>query len=132
MTKVYVLEHSYEIDGCDETKMIGVYSSLSEAENAQRRASQLSGFRDRPDNFIIDAYELDTDHWTSGYVTIVGIQVPDVKGKWTTVSAVVLASGYYEIVEKYRNDLLGKFKDGDVVRCEIRRNAFYAIEKIDE
>jgi hypothetical protein len=37
---VYVLQHSHELDGCDETKLIGLYSSPGSAEGAQQSARQ--------------------------------------------------------------------------------------------
>jgi hypothetical protein len=66
---VYVLQHSYELDGCDETKLIGVYSSLTSAEGAKHRLRLQPGFRDHPEEFSVDAYDLDIDHWTEGFVT---------------------------------------------------------------
>jgi len=66
---VYVLQHSYELDGCDETKVIGVYSSPATAEGAQQRLRLQPGFSDHPDAFALDAYELDVDHWKEGFTT---------------------------------------------------------------
>lgn len=68
-TSVYVLQHSYELDGCDETKFIGVYSSLEKAEDAVRRLKSQPGFVDHPDDFTVDKYPLDVDHWAEGFVT---------------------------------------------------------------
>ncbi len=67
---VYLLQHSYEIDDCDETKVIGIYSSRGLAEQAVDRLCSKPGFRDRPDDFHIDAYPVDQDHWTEGYETV--------------------------------------------------------------
>ena len=69
VTAVYVLQHSYELDGCDETIMIGVYSSAAAAEEAVRRLCLQPGFLDHPNDFTVDAYELDEDHWTEGFIT---------------------------------------------------------------
>ena len=66
-TTVYVLQHSHELDGCDETKLIGVYSSLASAEGAKQRLRLQPGFRDLPDDFALDAYELDIDNWKEGF-----------------------------------------------------------------
>lgn len=66
---VYVLQHSYELDGCDETKLIGVYSLPASAEGAKERLRLQPGFRDRPDDFALDAYELDIDNWKEGFTT---------------------------------------------------------------
>ena len=66
---VYILQHSYELDGCDETKLIGIYSSLSSAEGAKQRLRLQPGFKDHPDDFAVDAYELDMDHWKEGFIS---------------------------------------------------------------
>jgi putative ABC transport system substrate-binding protein len=49
-------------------KFIGVYSSEERARAAVDRAKQLSGFRDYPDGFSVDPYEVDMDHWTEGFL----------------------------------------------------------------
>lgn len=67
---VFLLQHSYEIGDCDETKVIGIYSSRDQAERAVRRLRSQPGFHDRPDDFHIDAYPVDQDHWTEGYKTV--------------------------------------------------------------
>jgi len=67
--EVYVVQHEYVLDDCDEGKFIGVYSTRVLAEQAVERSRQLPGFRDHPDDFFIDAYQLNEDHWTSGFVT---------------------------------------------------------------
>ncbi len=70
MMTAYVLLHSYELDECDETKLIGVYSSREAAEAAIERLRQQPGFRERPDDFHIGGYEIDRDHWVEGFVTV--------------------------------------------------------------
>lgn len=67
---VFVLQHSYELTGCEETKMIGVYSSRVAAEATIERFSKLPGFRDKPEGFVIDEYRLDEDNWTEGFMTL--------------------------------------------------------------
>jgi hypothetical protein len=66
---VFIVHHSYGLDGCDETKLIGVYSSREQADAAVLRASALPGFSGRPDGFSCDEYDLDIDHWREGFVT---------------------------------------------------------------
>ncbi|MFF8931687.1 hypothetical protein ACF1AO_30985 [Streptomyces longwoodensis] len=56
-----------EQDG-DDVKLLGVYSTLSKAEERMRRARLLPGFRDEPDCFIVDQHELDQDEWAEGFV----------------------------------------------------------------
>ena len=130
MNSVFILHHSYEIDGYEETKLIGVYSSTAKAESAIERLKRKAGFRDRPDAFIIGQYELDQDHWSEGYSTMTTIKVKDINGNWKPVAAAVLLDGNYEIVEKYENDLPDDFKDGDIVRCELRDDGLYAVERV--
>ena len=69
MTKVYVLQHEHEHEGSSDVKMIGVYGTEHEAAEARKRLLEAPGFRDRPEGFSIDAYELGQDHWTEGYVS---------------------------------------------------------------
>lgn len=65
--KVFVLEHSYESEGCDEAKLIGVFSSEERAREAIDRLLGKPGFIDHPDGFTIDAYEIDHSSWESGF-----------------------------------------------------------------
>lgn len=131
MEKVYILHHSYEMEGQEQTKLIGVYTSAGEAEAAVARLKNQPGFKDRPDDFIYEAYELNKDHWTEGFSVMTTILVKDIKDNWKPVAAAFLIDGTYEIVEKYEYESLGDFKDGDIVRCEERGDGFYAVEKIN-
>lgn len=69
---VYVVQHEHPVlDGdAEEVKFIGVYSSREGAERAVERLRRAPGFVDWPEGFTIDAYRLDEDHWTEGFVTI--------------------------------------------------------------
>ncbi|MCC8962090.1 hypothetical protein H8A95_07090 [Bradyrhizobium sp. Pear76] len=70
MNVVFLLWHSHEIgDRGTDDKLIGVYSSEAEAEAAKARKLKYEGFRDEPDGFLIDKYELDRDYWSEGYIT---------------------------------------------------------------
>lgn len=67
----FLLWHIYERDGGEEeAKLIGVYSTAELAEKARERAAPLPGFRDHPAGFVVACYEVDRDHWTSGFVTV--------------------------------------------------------------
>ena len=70
MNSVFILWHSYDLDGCEETKLIGVYKTQDDAQAAINRLKKQSGFCDRPDDFHIDKYEIGKDHWTEGYITM--------------------------------------------------------------
>lgn len=71
MTNVFLLFHVHDLEnGETDDKLIGVYASLLDAQKAQQRTAVLSGFRDAPEGFVIDSYEVGMDHWCDGYVTV--------------------------------------------------------------
>jgi len=71
MKSVFFLQHSYEInDECEETKIIGVYSSREIAEKVVDEYKNLIGFKDYLDCFYIDEYKIDKDHWEEGFITV--------------------------------------------------------------
>jgi len=62
MKTVFMVEHSYEVgeDGMyDETKFIGVYSSLQKAEAVVERYKTLPGFKDYIEHFYINEIKID-------------------------------------------------------------------------
>ena len=124
---VFILQHSYELDGIEHTKLIGAYSSQPEVDLAIERLRKQPGFCDHPDDFFSELYEFNQDHWAEGFATVTTIRVKDINGEWKAVSANVLTDGNYMIVEKYENHLLGEFKDGDIVKCD---NELRAVEKL--
>jgi hypothetical protein len=68
--RVYILQHERDIEGSSDVKMIGVYRTEQDALAARKRLSAAPGFRDHPDGFSIDPYELDQDHLTEGFVSV--------------------------------------------------------------
>jgi hypothetical protein len=65
---VYLLQHVRECsDGHDDVKVIGVYSTTKAASAAIERLSTKPGFREFPEGFSIDSYEMDRDHWVDGF-----------------------------------------------------------------
>ena len=68
--RVFVVQHQHYLDGCDEVKFIGVYSTARRGQAAVTRAKRLPGFRDHPDGFSVDAYEVDKSHWPEGFKTV--------------------------------------------------------------
>ena len=71
MESVFVLQHSYERDGYDEVKMIGVFSTDEKAMQTINKLKNVAGFRDYPKEcFCIDEYEIDTEHWIEGFCTV--------------------------------------------------------------
>jgi hypothetical protein len=67
---VFLLWHSHDLgNGETDDKLIGVYSSEAEANAARIRKLQFEGFRDAPEGFLIERYELNRDYWSEGYFT---------------------------------------------------------------
>lgn len=66
MKSVYLLEHTVK-DLEDSTKMLGIYSTQEEAEKAIKFLSDKPGFKDSPDDFLIDEYEIDKISWSEGF-----------------------------------------------------------------
>ena len=70
MKSVFLLQHSYEVDGVDEVKIIGIYSSKKKAEKVIEKYKVLPGFNKYMDSFHIDEYPVDTDHWNEGFYSL--------------------------------------------------------------
>jgi homoserine kinase type II len=68
MGRGFLLRH--ERPDTEDVKVIGIYSSDVQARAAIERLRQQPGFCDYPDGFCIDAYELDKDHWTEGFLDL--------------------------------------------------------------
>lgn len=70
LTSVYLLWHT-RVDGDDEDdKLLGVFSSQENAEEAKQNALTKAGFKDYPDGFCIVEYEINKQEWLDGFVTI--------------------------------------------------------------
>jgi homoserine kinase type II len=68
--RVFPLWHSYEReDAAEDVKLCGIYSTRALAEAAQARLITQPGFRDRPDGFFVDEYEVDQICWPEGYIS---------------------------------------------------------------
>jgi hypothetical protein len=68
--KVYLLWHAHDLEEEEDVKLLGVYSSEQKAEEAKTRSIELPGFRELPEGFHMDCYEVDQDHWTEGFITV--------------------------------------------------------------
>ena len=125
MAEVFVLQHEYEVDGRDEAKLIGIYSSRAAAEAAVARLIEQPGFSQYPEGFSIDAYPLDQAHWVEGFSTIVPVLVElqdEGVDVWRPVHAERLPDGSYRIVTDNPDpeDEHWAFPTGSIVRCEER------------
>ncbi len=71
MDKVTLLYHIHKMDNDDEdVKLIGVYSSFLNAEEALLRVVNAPGFRENPEGFQLHEYKLDKDDWTEGFIVV--------------------------------------------------------------
>jgi hypothetical protein len=70
MMKVFVLWHVHTLGTVDDEKLIGIYSDEGAAQKAIARLVTRPGFKECPDGFSIDSYEIDKDHWIEGYATV--------------------------------------------------------------
>ena len=70
MKSVFLLQHSYELDGIDETKIIGIYSSNKKAEDVIEQYKLLAGFNKHINSFHIDEYPVDSNHWSEGFYSV--------------------------------------------------------------
>ncbi len=68
---VYLLQHSHLIDESDDifdTKIIGIYSSEEYALKVIERYKNIIGFNKYSEDFYIDKYKIDENHWCDGFV----------------------------------------------------------------
>jgi len=69
MDSVYIVEHSYEYNDCEEAKLIGVFSTEKKAKEVVDIYKKLPGFKDFKNNFFINNYQLDSPEWKEGFVS---------------------------------------------------------------
>jgi hypothetical protein len=86
MNSVFVVQYLHRLpSGEDSVVFIGVYRTKYDAHQAVQRLSSQPGFSRHPfvvdvddseddQGFHVSEYELDKDHWTEGFVTMVGDQ----------------------------------------------------------
>ena len=119
MDRVFLLHHEYEWCDRDEIKLIGVYATQAEAELAIQRLQDQPGFRDWPDGFSIDRYQLGCDHWIEGFVTTVNILIPlrSNSDTYKAATSVWRPGEKYEITEIYDSET-AMFGVGDIVQCK--------------
>jgi len=64
---VFVLEHLRCDEVSEDAKLCGVFSTEDKANAAIARLSILPGFRDYPNGFSVDKYEIDEVCWAEGF-----------------------------------------------------------------
>ena len=101
--------------------MIGVYATVADAEAAIVRLRVQPGFRDWPEGFSVDPYEVGVDEWREGFVCVVPVLVPlrSEYGAFEVNQAVWRPGDIYELgeIEAAENSL---FSEGDRVYAEER------------
>jgi hypothetical protein len=72
MESVVLLWHVHQVggDGDEDSKFIGVYRSEADAVSAIERLKSKPGFAETVEGFTYERYELDSDHWTEGFVEV--------------------------------------------------------------
>lgn len=68
MKYVYIIHHFNPKN--NDGKYIGAYSSYQEAQGIVEKYKGMKGFKDAPDHFYIDKYELNKMYWSEGYYSI--------------------------------------------------------------
>jgi len=118
MPKVFVLQHEYEWCNRDEVKFIGVYATRDDAQAAVDRLCAQPGFRNWPNGFSVDGYELGVDHWIEGFITQINILIPSrtIAGAYHVAGSVWRPGDLYEVTDIADPDD-AMFAVGDVVRC---------------
>lgn len=122
---VFVVQHAYELWNREDVKLIGVYGTRSEAEEAVDRARAQPGFCHWPDGFSVDEYALGKDHWTEGFARVVSIHVevtgPD-SSRFECVHAEWRPGDEYLIFgcDPLSEGEVRAFGAGQLVRCEER------------
>jgi hypothetical protein len=86
MKTVFLLQHAYERtpDTEEEFKLIRVYATNGDAEDAIERLSKQPGFCDFPEHFEIVELEIGQDHWKEGFSTEYYTPIWDVWAKDST------------------------------------------------
>lgn len=69
MKKVYIVEHSYELNGCDEIKSIGIFSTEKKAKEAVKKLKKQKGFKKYKKGFNIGPCLIDQIYWDGGFFT---------------------------------------------------------------
>ena len=98
MKTVFLLQHAYERtpDSEEEIKVIGVYATSGDAEDAIARLSKQPGFCDFPEHFEIGEFELGIDHWEEGFRTEFYTPIWDVWSEDSTGMLTRIESGMTE------------------------------------
>ena len=67
---MYVYQLSHVNPKNKDEKPIGVYLSLTEVKEVIEKYKKFKGFKEAPDHFYIDKYELNKMYWAEGYYSV--------------------------------------------------------------
>ncbi|KFF02054.1 hypothetical protein IX38_15085 [Chryseobacterium luteum] len=68
LKSIFNISHVYTVNSSlDDERTIGVFSDLTKAEQVIDQLKKQPGFKEHPDDFIIDMVELNEHLWTSGF-----------------------------------------------------------------
>jgi len=71
MNRVFLLWHTHtKFDGAEDNKLVGVYDSQEDAQQATDRVGGQPGFVEHPSGFHIEPYTVGVDSWTEGFVEV--------------------------------------------------------------
>jgi hypothetical protein len=77
---VYVLQHTHvRVDGEEDLKLIGVYSSMQTGRAAVEKLSKQPGFSATSSGFTLEPYTLDETSWQEGFVTLTKDDFPELR-----------------------------------------------------
>ncbi len=70
------------VEGEGTELFIGVYRTEADAHEAVSRLKDKPGFVKYPEGFLVEPYELGKDHWTEGFVRMLGDEdITDLSGE---------------------------------------------------
>lgn len=76
MQQVFILHHIHKLPASGvDVKVIGVYATKKDADEAIVRLTAQPGFREFPKEFTVDQYKIGEDHWTEGFIPITELVV---------------------------------------------------------
>lgn len=67
MKYIYTVQHVNDKNG--DAKHLGSYPTMQRATEVVEKYRKIKGFKDSPNGFFIDRYEVDKEYWQEGYVT---------------------------------------------------------------
>jgi len=69
---IYEINHTYTDEISTSTKLLGFCDGIEGIEKIKKEALKLSGFKNYPEDFVIDKYQMDKIHWQHGFTSVIG------------------------------------------------------------